>query len=701
MGSLKIGQRLMFGFAVIVLLLAVAVASTLWQVDGIKKGTDRIVDLRMPTAQAGAAITSDIYASLASLRGWMLTGNAKFKGDRAAVWKDIADVRAVMDKLSKNWTNTKNVEAWSEFKVTLDEFAAAQAQVEAIAHTPDEQPAIRMLTEEAAPRAGVMADNITKMIDLELAGQGGKTGDRLQVLGMMADVRGTLGLSLANLRAYLLTGEQKFIDTFAQLWAKNEKRGNDLSGAVSLLSPEQKAAFDEFKAKRGEFAPLPAKMFAMRGSDKWNMANYLLTTEAAPRAGKLLTALLGAVQEDGSRKGGMVADQKTLLDDDADAGAAMTDRLLTMQWALLVIGIVLGVIIALLTSRSIADPVINMTEAMRRLADGELETEIPAQGRRDEIGDMASAVQVFKQNAIERVRLEAEQKESDVRVEKEKHAMMNKMADDFESSVGGIVQSVASAATQLQASAEAMAVTSEQTNVQATAVAAASEEASSNVQTVASAAEELSSSIQEISRQVSKSSEIAATAVADAQATDRQIKGLAEAAKKIGEVVALITDIADQTNLLALNATIEAARAGDAGKGFAVVASEVKNLAGQTAKATEEISAQINGIQSATDDAVHAIQNIGKTIGSIDEIAASIASAVEEQGAATQEIARNVEQAAIGTNEVSSNIVGVTHAVGETGAAATQIQAASRELSQQSEMLRSEVDKFLFTIRST
>ena len=274
------------------------------------------------------------------------------------------------------------------------------------------------------------------------------------------------------------------------------------------------------------------------------------------------------------------------------------------------------------------------------------------------------------------------------------------LADNFEANVKGVVEMVSSGSTEMQGAAQSMSSTAEETSRQATAVAAAAEQASANVQTVASAAEELSQSVEEVGRQVEQSNKVAENAVQEAKRTNEKVQGLAEAAQKIGDVVNLINDIASQTNLLALNATIEAARAGEAGKGFAVVASEVKSLAGQTAKATEEIAAQVGAIQSATTEAVSAIQGIGNTIGEISKIATVIASAVEEQSAATKEIATNVNQAAVGTQEVSNNISGVTQAAGETGEAANQVLASAGELSQQAEILRKQVDDFLVEVRA-
>jgi methyl-accepting chemotaxis protein len=383
-----------------------------------------------------------------------------------------------------------------------------------------------------------------------------------------------------------------------------------------------------------------------------------------------------------------------------DSTTSLIDSTLTLVLIFATGGVIAGALLAWLIGRGISKPVIAMTGAMGKLAGGDKQIIVPALGRKDEIGQMADAVEVFKQNALEMDRLQAEQKLQEQRAAEEKKRSMNELAGQFESSVGGIVKTVASAASEMQSTAQSLSSTAEETSRQATAVAASSEEASSNVQTVAAAAEELSGSIKEISRQVAQSSEIASKAVVAAERTNDTVNSLAEAAQKIGAVVSLINEIASQTNLLALNATIEAARAGEAGKGFAVVASEVKSLANQTAKATEEIGAQISAMQNVTGEAVSAIQGIGSVIKQISEIATTIASAVEEQGAATQEIARNVQQAATGTQDVSSNITGVTQASGETGAAANQMLGASNELAHQGELLRGEVDKFLMAVRA-
>jgi methyl-accepting chemotaxis protein len=349
--------------------------------------------------------------------------------------------------------------------------------------------------------------------------------------------------------------------------------------------------------------------------------------------------------------------------------------------------------------RGIARPITAMTTTMQRLANRDMDVVIPGTERGDEIGGMATAVQVFKDAMIQSDRLASEQEQAqaqrDVRT-----ARVDRLVRDFEIKVGALVGQLTSASGEMKSTAELMSATASQTNQQASTVAAAAEEASAGVQTVAAAAEELTSSIGEISRQVAQSAKIAEKAVTDARRTDVIVRALAEGAQKIGDVVSLITNIAAQTNLLALNATIEAARAGDAGKGFAVVASEVKGLASQTAKATEEIGAQIAQIQNATREAVEAITGITAIIGEVGMIATTIAAAVEQQGAATSEIARNVQQTADSTQDVTTNISGVSQAANDTGTAASQVLGAATDLSQHAAELTQEVSRFVADVRA-
>jgi methyl-accepting chemotaxis protein len=364
------------------------------------------------------------------------------------------------------------------------------------------------------------------------------------------------------------------------------------------------------------------------------------------------------------------------------------------------IALLLVVGMGLLLRRSIVKPLAAMTAAMRKLAEGDTESLIPARERGDEVGAMAQSVQVFKDSMIEAARLRGEQDELKTLAESERLILLNTMADDFERGVRSSLDMLTQSASEMRGTSHHMALTADEASRQTTTVATVAEQTSANVQTVAAATEELSSSVLEIGRQVAQSTEIAAQAVDEATRTNQTVQGLSAAAKKIGDVVKLISEIANQTNLLALNATIEAARAGEAGKGFAVVASEVKSLANQTAKATEEISAQVTTMQNATTEAVHAIEGIGGTIGAINQIATTIASAVEEQSAATREIARNVQAAAEGTGTVSTNIVEVNHATGETGNAAKQVLTSVEILNQQSSALRADVDGFLAKIRA-
>jgi methyl-accepting chemotaxis protein len=398
--------------------------------------------------------------------------------------------------------------------------------------------------------------------------------------------------------------------------------------------------------------------------------------------------------------------QKTKADVEARAAADSAESDAQDRWSTLVsmVGGTLVILVligsAIFASFHVARPIRRIGAVLLELANGNKQVDVPYAARGDEVGDAARAARTFKENILRLETMEAEQKEAERRATAQRKADMHKLADEFQAAVGGIIDTVSSASTELEASAGTLTRTAEVTQELSGAVAAASEQATANVQSVASATEEMTSSVNEISRQVQVSSRIASEAVRQAQATDARINELSQAAGRIGDVVKLITAIAEQTNLLALNATIEAARAGEAGRGFAVVASEVKQLASQTAKATDEIGTQIAGMQAATQDSVAAIKEIGGTISRISEIASTIAAAVEEQGAATQEIARNVGEAAKGTQQVASNITDVNRGAGETGTASAQVLSSAQSLSHESNHLKAEVDKFLSTVRA-
>jgi methyl-accepting chemotaxis protein len=363
-------------------------------------------------------------------------------------------------------------------------------------------------------------------------------------------------------------------------------------------------------------------------------------------------------------------------------------------------GLLIAGMIAFRLGRGIVAPLDATCEVMDQLTKGNLALDVPFTDRNNEIGRMARSLQIFKDHLAESDRLRTEQETAKLRAADDRRSVLGRIADDFERSIGSVIQGTATAANALQSSAVAMSTIVAGTTDQSAKVATAAEQTARNVQTVSASAEQLSSSIQEISRQVTQSSSIARDAVDQATRTEAMVQRLVDASQKIGEVMALIQTIAGQTNLLALNATIESARAGDAGRGFAVVASEVKALSGQTARATEDITSQIQAIRDATGSTVEAIREIGTTIGQMNAITATISAAVEQQGTATQEIARSVQQAAQGTQTVMQHIVGVREASGQVGAAASQVLSAASQLGVQSVQLEGETGKFLGNVRA-
>ncbi len=467
------------------------------------------------------------------------------------------------------------------------------------------------------------------------------------------------------------------IEEISKTWAKY---------LASNLTPEEKAVAEAFAPKRKDYVENALKPgLGLLADRKYAELDVLLSGPASKlyRLAKVEMDKLVAIQLKDAR-------------DQYDEAGRQYAMVLAFSIAVLSIGLLLGGWIGLMTIRAIARPLENLNGVMGKIAQGQFNSRVVVE-RDDEIGVALRNVQAMQAKlGFDR----EEQKDTDKRVVVQRKADMRKLAGEFESAVGEIIQTVSSASSELEMSASTLTKTAESTQGLSTVVASASEEASSNVQSVASASEEMASSVNEISRQVQEAARIAGEAVEQAHRTNERVNMLSQAAARIGDVVELINTIAGQTNLLALNATIEAARAGEAGRGFAVVASEVKSLAEQTAKATGEISQQIDSIQGATQDSVTAIREISGTISRISEISSTIAAAVEEQGAATQEISRNVQQAAHGTHQVAASITEVQRGASDTGSASSQVLASAQSLSLESSRLKTEVGKFLETVRA-
>ncbi len=661
----RIRTRIYAGFGAVILLGAIVAGFGVWQFTALGEDVDRLV-------AAGADVTRNLEVNriVEAMRRAAL--RYKTGGDEAAI-KDFADgVAQTSARLAEAAKATG-----SDEQRTI--YAAATAQV---AEVQQEFAKLTAIGAKIATDRGALlksGEELRKSGEALLVKAHGAFDDAL--ISRAQDIQaGELGVRVAGWQ-FLATNDPSLPGAFR------------LSVAQTTLTLKSLTKLTTASKLDGALAPVQT---ALDGYAKTFNQISAEMIEANKLYSEVLLPKLTKLEELG-------VEIQTALDADMKTTKAATDATIRSttiaQAGIAGLSLLLGGLFAFLIGRGIVRPISGMTAIMARLAEGDRSVSVPALGQKDEIGEMAHAVEVFKTGLIEADRLAAAQQEEQQAKQRRQQTIDDAIAA-YDESVRQSLAALGAASGDMRVTAETMAATAEDTSEQASAVTDAAATALANVQNVASSTEEMTASIAEIARQVSQSTAIAAQAVEEAGRTNATMRALTEAAQRIGEVVQLIQDIAAQTNLLALNATIEAARAGDAGKGFAVVASEVKTLASQTGKATEEIAGQITAIQAATKSAVEAIKGIDGTIGRISEISTTIAAAIEEQGAATGEITRSTQETARGTEAVSRNIAGVSAAASKTGAAAAEVLAASGGLGQQAETLRAEVDHFLATIRA-
>lgn len=669
--KLTIRKKLLLGFGAVLLTTTLVALNNVIMMGTISEDEHRLIELRLPTVLAGMELTDGIHLSLAGLRAYMILGDdpakaEKFKAERQAGWAKIDRAVKELNAFSQSWTVPENIEKLNQMKNLIEEFRRAQQEVEDIAHTPENIPALNILLTEAAPRAEKVIKNISMLIDEEATLPA--SAERKKLLKLLADSRGSFALGLANIRAYLLSGDKGFADKFEVKWAVNEARFKQLSGMNHLFNNKQRQAWNDYKKLRAEFSPLPEKMFALREAKDWNLANYWLGSKAAPKAGAIMKIL---TQMRESQNQLAVADKNKLKTE--------TKTMLNIMLIGTLLALVIGILVALYISRMITSRLNYVVDRARAIADKDLTGEALIVKGNDELAELGRSI--------------------------------NAMSDSLHT----IIQKVLNSTGQLGAATEQFSNTAEKTSQnifeqqsQTEQVATAMTEMSATVQEVSQNIASTAQAAQEANMETSEGQKVVGDSIKAIQKLAGQIENAAEVIHKleqdsenISAVMDVIRGVAEQTNLLALNAAIEAARAGEQGRGFAVVADEVRTLAGRTQQSTEEINQMIEKLQTGSRTAVEAMTQSQEEAQSVVEQASkagtslsAISTAVERINDMSTQIASAAEEQSATAEEINRNITNITEMANETSSGAQETAAATDELSRLGSELQGLVGQF-------